>query len=367
MSLFAETVLLVVCVALACAIPGTFLVLRRLALVGDAISHVLLFGIVAAYLMIRDPGSIWLYLGAACSGVLTVGLVELLQKTRLLKEDAAIGLVFPALFSLGTILASLYLRGTHLDVDAVLLGHAEGLFETPLVRVGSIVLGRLPTMILLGLFLFSSLYVILLYKELKFTTFDPALAFALGFSPVLLHYSLMGLVSLTTVAAFDAVGPVLVVGFLVLPPMTALLLSSRLSRVLLFSLIIGSIGAVIGVWLAFRWNTNIAGTVAVTLGGLFGLVYLFAPHTGLLAQEIQRFRQRREFALTLLVIHLWQHEGTPEESEESLIHSLHRHLHWTTDKVTHIVRRAEQAGLVTSHEGQLRLTSTGRERAKSWL
>jgi manganese/zinc/iron transport system permease protein len=367
MSLLAETMLLVIAVALACALPGAFLVLRRLSLVGDAISHVLLFGIVAAYLIFRDPGSIWLYIGAAASGVLTVALVESLQRTRLLKEDAAIGLVFPALFSMGTILASLYLRGTHLDVDSVLLGHAEGLFETPLIRIGSVVLGRQPTVILFVLFAINLLFVTLFYKELKLTTFDPALAATLGFMPAVFHYSLMSLVSLTTVASFDAVGPVLVVAFLVLPPMTGLLLSSRLGWVLLVSLVIGAIGAAIGVWLAFRWNTNIAGTVAVTLGVIFTIVYLIAPRTGLLAQEIDRFRQRREFALTLLVIHLLQHEGTAQEAEESRINGLHRHLHWTSEEVLRVVRRAEKAGLVQSQDGLLRLSPTGRERARSWL
>ena len=120
-----EIGLVLVVVAVACALPGAFLVLRRMALVSDAISHVLLLGIVLAYFATRDVESPWLLTGAAATGVLTVALVELLHRTRLVKADAAVGLVFPAMFALGVLLASIFLRNTHLDVDAVLLGQPE--------------------------------------------------------------------------------------------------------------------------------------------------------------------------------------------------------------------------------------------------
>jgi hypothetical protein len=178
-----ESMLLVMAVAAACAVPGVFLVLRRLALVGDAISHVLLFGIVIAYFVVKDLQSPWLMVGAAASGVLTVALVEALQRTRLVHGDTAIGLVFPALFALGTLLASMYLRGTHLDVDRVLLGSAEYASRTEPVIVGNSYFGRKPTLIMAGVFLFNVILTVLLYKELKLTTFDPALAATLGFLP----------------------------------------------------------------------------------------------------------------------------------------------------------------------------------------
>ena len=213
-----DTILLVAAVAAACAVPGVFLVLRKLALVGDAISHVLLFGIVLAYFIVADLDSPWLMVGATLSGVLTVVLVEALQKTQLLKEDAAIGLVFPALFAIGTLLASMYFRGTHLDVDAVLLGHAEFVVQAKPIFVWGSYLGRAPTLLMSGMFVINGLLVCLFYKELKICTFDAALAATLGFLPMMVHYGLMTVVSLTTVAAFDAVGPVLVVAFLVVPP-----------------------------------------------------------------------------------------------------------------------------------------------------
>jgi manganese/zinc/iron transport system permease protein len=362
-----ETTLLVVAVAAACAVPGVFLVLRRLALVGDAISHVLLFGIVVAYFVVRDLDSPWLMAGAAASGVLTVALVEMLQRTRLVKEDAAIALVFPALFAAGTLLASMFFRQTHLDVDQVLLGNAEFVFQTERLHLGSVYLGRRPTLVLAGLFVVNAGLVAVFYKELKLSTFDPALAAALGFWPGALHYGLMSAVSLTTVAAFDAVGPVLVVAFLVVPAAAAYLLTDRLSRMLALSVLIGAAGAVGGVMLAFRLDTNIAGTVATVLGLIFGAVFLAAPNRGLVAQVLRRWRQRREFLVTMLAIHLLHHEGTAAESDEARTGGLHRHLSWTPALVADVVSRAERAGVVTRAGELLKLTPAGRQRAREVL
>ena len=361
-----EVVLLVVAVAAACAVPGVYLVLRRLALVGDAISHVLLFGIVVAYFLVRDLDSPWLMAGAALSGVLTVALVELLQRTGLMKEDAAIGLVFPALFAAGTLLASMYFRQTHLDVDQVLLGSAEQVYQTQRVYFGSVYV-RQPTLIMIGMFAVNVGLVAVFYKELKLSTFDPALAASLGFLPGVLHYGLMTAVSLTTVAAFDAVGPVLVVAFLVVPAMTAYLLTDRLSRMLVLSVLIGAAAAVAGVMLAFRLDTNTAGTVAAVLGLVFGVVFLLAPGRGLLSQVLRRWRQRREFHVTMLAIHLHQHEGTPAEADEARADGLHRHLYWTPAEVAGVVARAERGGVVTRAGELLKLTDEGRRRAREVL
>ena len=362
-----ESLFLVSSVAAACAVPGVFLVLRRLALIGDAISHVLLFGIVIAYFVTQDLASPWLSIGAAASGVLTVALVELLQRTKLVKEDAAIGLVFPALFSIGTLLASMNFRDTHLDVDQVLLGHIEYANQTRPIYLGSLYLGRQPTLIMLGLFTLNALLVAVFYKELKLTTFDAALATSLGFLPGLLHYGLMTVVSVTTVAAFDAVGPVLVVAFLVLPAVCARLLTDRLIWMLILSVVFAVMASVIGVKIAYQFQTNTAGMVATTLGGLFAIVSIAAPKRGILADTIRRFRQRREFLETMLAIHLYQHENTPAEPDEALLTGLHRHLLWPPTEVTRVVKRAEQNGTVTRQGPILKLTPTGRSRAAAVL
>lgn len=362
-----DTILLAAAVAAACAVPGVFLVLRRSVLIGDAISHSLLFGIVLAFYVVPDLYSPWLMVGAAATGVLTAALVEALRRTRLVKEDAAIGLVFPALFALGTLLATLDARDVHLDVDAVLLGQIEFLQVRERVVVGGVYVTRQPTVIMAGLFVLNAGLVGLAYKELKLSTFDPALAATLGFLPGVLHYGLMAAVSLTAVAAFDAVGPVMVVAFLVLPAVTAYLLTDRLSRLLVLSVVIGAASAAAGVVLAFRLNTNTAGTVAAVLGLVFGVVFLVAPGRGLLAQVLRRWRQRREFLVTMLAIHLRQHEGTVAEADEARADSLYRHLYWTPAEVAGVVARAERDGVVTRAGELLKLTEAGRARAREVL
>ena len=275
----AESVRLVLAVAAACAVPGAWLVVRRQAMTGDAVSHVLLFGVVVGYLLVRNLDSPLLLLGAAAGGLLAVVLVDALRRTGRVGGDAALGLVFPALFAAGSLLASLYLRGTHLDVDAVLLGHAEFAGFTDPVSVGGVPLGRRPAVTLWGLFVLSAGLSALFWKPLAVGSFDPALAAGLGFRPGLVQLGLLGVVSLTAVAAFDAVGPVLVVAFLAVPAMTARLLTDRLGLVLAGAVLAGLVGAVVGVRLAFAVGKTVAGPVAVVLGGLFAAALAFRMTT----------------------------------------------------------------------------------------
>lgn len=361
----AEIALVMAAVAAACAVPGVFLVLRRLAMTGDAIGHVLLLGIVLAYFVVGDLSSPWLLAGAAASGVAAVALVELLQRSKLVRQDAALGLVFPALFSVGVVLATLYLRNTHLDADAVLLGSAE-LAPLDRVRVCGVSLPR-AAVVMGGVFAVNAAAALVFFKELKLTTFDPALAATLGFAPAAVHYALMTVVSLTTVAAFDAVGPVLVVAFLVVPAATASLLTTRLGVLVPLSVGLGVGAAVAGARLAVALDTNVAGTAATLLGAVFGGVWVVAPGRGLVAQAARRWRQRRAFHEAMLAIHLLQHEGTPAEADEARADGLHRHFRWGPAEIAGVVRRAERAGLVTRGGELLKLTAAGRDRARSSL
>jgi manganese/zinc/iron transport system permease protein len=361
MSSTAATAVVLALVAVACALPGVFLLLRRMALVSDAIGHVLLFGIVLAYLVVRQLDSPWLAAGAAAAGVATVALVELLQRTRLLKEDAAVGLVFPAFFAGGVVLASVFLRNTHLDADAVLLGHPD-LATSDIWDVGG---ADLPAAgVKAAAVLAVNLTLLLLFfKELKLTTFDPALATTLGFRPGRVHYGLMTVVSVTAVAAFDAVGPVLVVGFFVVPAAAAYLLTDRMGVLLALASVIGGVAAWAGTFAAVALDANTAGAVATVLGLIFAAVFVFAPGRGLVAQSVRRWRQRRAFYETMLAIHLLQHEGTPAELDEAAPAGLHRHLSWTERDTAAVVARAVRNGLVRADAGVLKLTAAGRVRA----
>jgi len=226
-----EIQLIAAMVAAACALPGVFLVLRRMAMMSDAISHTVLLGIVLAFFVVNEFGHPLLLIGAAAVGVLTVSLTELLNKTKLVKEDAAIGLVFPALFSIAVLLISIFARNVHLDEHIIFQGD---LAFAPFDRmvVWGLDLGPRSLIVMSIIVLLDLGFIILFYKELKLATFDAGLAAALGFAPTFIHYALMTLVSMTAVGAFDAVGSILVIALMIVPPAAAYLLTDRLSRML---------------------------------------------------------------------------------------------------------------------------------------
>lgn len=358
-----EIQLIAVVVAVACALPGVFLVLRRMALMSDAISHTVLLGIVLGFFVIGDITSPALVLAAAGMGVMTVALVELVRSTGLVKEDASIGIVFPALFSAAVILIGLFAGDVHLDTDAVLLGEIA---FAPFRRftVAGLDLGPRALWLMSGILLLDLAFIIAFYKELKLSTFDPALAAALGFSPALLHYAFMGLVSITAVGAFDSVGSILVVALMIAPPAAAYLLTDRLPLVLALSALLGGISAVAGFWLAVLLDASIAGSMALMAGATFAMVVLLAPERGLVAAARRRRRQKREFSQMMLLIHLLHHEDTAAAETESRETHLRQELRWTEAAARRIVDDALEDGLIRREDGRLLLTEQGRERAR---
>ncbi|MBC8164148.1 MAG: metal ABC transporter permease [Roseiflexaceae bacterium] len=361
-----EIQLIAMVVAAACALPGVFLVLRRVALMSDAISHAILLGIVLAFFATKSLNSPLLIVAAALTGVVTVALVELLERTKLVREDAAIGLVFPLLFSLGVILISRYASDVHLDTDAVLLGE---LAFAPFNRfeLFGYDFGPQALVVMLAILGLSVLFIGALYKELKLSTFDAGLAASLGFAPALLHYGLMSLVSITAVGAFDAVGSVLVVALMITPAATAYLLTDRLPVMLGLSVLFGVASALSGYWVAHALDISIAGTMATMTGVFFLLTLLFAPDRGLVAAALRRVRQRSEFAQAMLAIHLLNHEGTPEADEERRVAHLQAHMRWQPKFAEQIVQQAQQRGLVRREAEHLALTDAGRTLAQQAL
>jgi len=359
MNVVLEIQLVAVVVAVACSLSGVFLVLRRMALMSDAISHTVLLGIVLVFFLTHDLGSPLLIFGAALVGVATVALVEVLRRTNLVREDASIGLVFTALFSVAVILISRYAGDVHLDTDAVLLGEiAFAPFRR--LEVNGVDLGPRTLWVMGGVLLLNALFIGLFYKELKLSTFDPGLAAALGFSPVLLHYAFMTLVSVTVVGAFDAVGSILVVALMIAPPATAWLLSNSLRGMLILSVLTATAAALLGFWTAWIVDASIAGCMASAAGLLFGLAFLFAPERGIISAVRRRRRQRWEFARLMLAIHLLHHEGTPAADEECREEHLGEHLRWDPVFARRVVMEAESAELLQRRSGQLVLTDRGR-------
>ncbi len=354
-----EIQLIAATVAAACALPGVFLVLRRVSLMSDAISHAILPGLVLAFFVTEDLASPLLIVAAAATGVLTVVLIEALNRTGRVKEDAAIGLVFPLLFSIGVILIARFASGVHLDVDAVLLGE---LAFAPFNRfvVGGTDLGPQALWVMGPILALNLAFLAVFFKEIKLSTFDAGLAAALGFAPGALHYGLMALVSVTAVGAFDAVGSVLVVALMIAPPATAYLLTDRLTTMLGLSALVGVASAVGGYWAAHALDTSIAGAMATGCGVLFALAFAFAPERGMVAMARRRCAQRRSFAEKMLAVHLLHHENTPQEDRECRVPHLQEHLRWTHDFARLAVDAAERDGYVLRRADRLALTASGR-------
>lgn len=358
-----EIQLIAAVTAVACALPGVFLVLRRMAMMSDAISHTVLLGIVLAFFVVEDLNSPALIVGAAAMGVLTVSLVALLQQTRLLKEDASIGLVFPFLFSIAVILISRYAGDVHLDADAVLLGELAFAPFDRMILFGQDI-GPRGLYVMAVILLLNLAFIFVFYKELKISTFDPSLAATLGFAPTLLHYMLMTSVSITAVGAFDIVGSILVVALMVAPPVSAYLLTDRLHSMIAISAVLGVVSALSGYWLADLLDASIAGSMATMAGVIFGVIFLLAPQRGLLAIGRRYARQRWDFAQTMLMIHLFNHEGLPEAEQENNLAHLHEHLRWEPEFTVQVVRRAERKSLISRLNGHLLLTENGRQLAR---
>lgn len=359
-----EVQLVTIIVAITCALPGVFLLLRRMSMMSDAISHAILPGIVIAFLITKNINSPFLVIAAALTGVVTVSLVEMLNKTRLMKEDAAIGLVFPALFSIGVILVSRFTGNVHLDTDAVLLGEPAFIPFNRLI-ISGYDFGPASFFVMGIILLVNVIFILLFYKELKLSSFDPGLAMALGFFPGIVHYGLMTLVSVTVVGAFDAVGSILVVALMIAPPATAYLMTDRLPKMLMLSGLIGAISAVIGFRTAWLFDTSIAGSMATISGVIFFMVFFLAPQRGIIASARRHAEQRWKFAATLLAVHLFNHEGLPEEATERKVAHLHEHLRWKPEYASRIIKRAERGGYIIQKDGNLYLTQTGHMLAKS--
>lgn len=343
-------------VAIACAIPGTFLVLRKMAMISDAISHSILPGLVVGFFITQDLNSPLLILLAALTGVITVILVERIQKTGLVKEDTAIGLVFPALFSIGVIMIAKNANDIHLDVDAVLLGElAFAPFDR--LTVGGTDIGP-KSLWIIGIILMTTIgLLIAFFKELKVSTFDAGLSASLGFSPVVIHYGLMTMASITTVGAFDAVGAILVVALMIAPAACAYLLTTDLKKMLGLAVFFGIFGAISGYWVAHWLDASIAGSIATMLGVVFFLVYLFAPSKGLIAVMYREKRQRIEVLLLTFLLHLKNHS----EVEERHVNHLNEHINWQKVKSKTVLDLALKNNMILIDNKIVSLTEKGDE------
>jgi manganese/zinc/iron transport system permease protein len=281
-------------VGISCGIVGCFLILRKMAMLADAISHTVLLGIVGAYLISNSLEGIYMLIGAAIVGILTAFFVQLLHSSGV-QSDAAIGVVFTSLFAVGVILLSLFAGKVHLDTDHALMGEIT-FIPWDILEINGINLGPKAVWMLGAVLVFNLIIIFLFYKEIKISSFDPDMAVALGIPVLLIHYLLMGMLSLTTVASFDSVGAILVVAMLIVPGATAYLLTDKLSVMLIISAIVGVLSAFAGYFIATIFNVSISGSMAVAAGVIFAITFVFSPTHGLLSRWLARKRLQNKSA-----------------------------------------------------------------------
>ncbi len=268
MSASLEIQLIAALTAAGCAIPGVFLLLRKMSMVSDSITHTILLGIVLAFFAVNDLSSPFLLIGAAIMGPITVWITELLSKTKTVSEDAATGIVFPLLFSIAVILITKYAGTAHLDTDSVLLGELAFAPFDRMVLFGYD-LGAKGLYISGCLLVINIVFTSVFYKELQVVSFDPVLAAVMGFSPAVVHYSLMTAASITAVGAFEAVGSVLVTAFMIAPAASAYLLTENLKKMIFIAVGIGLASGILGYHTAVLYDVSIAGCMACWTGVFF--------------------------------------------------------------------------------------------------
>jgi manganese/zinc/iron transport system permease protein len=272
-------------VGLSCGMIGVLLILRRMAMMADAISHTVLLGIVAAFLLTRELSGFHMLIGSVAAGLLTAVLVQWFH-ARGVQQEASIGIVFTSMFALGVVLIATKVGNAHLDVKHALMGEITFI---PWETVELPVIGALPEAVVLltAVLVVVAAVIFLFFKEWKLTSFDPALAASLGLPVMLMHYVFMSLVSVTTVASFDAVGAILVVAMLITPASAAYLWTDRLSVMMGLSGAFGVVSAIAGYYLAVWLDTSISGSMAFATGVLFLASFLLSPKHGMVSKWLK--------------------------------------------------------------------------------
>jgi manganese transport system permease protein len=255
-------------VGIICGVIGCFIILRGMALMGDAISHAVLPGVVIAYMLGAS-----FFVGAVITGVLTaLGIGYISQNSRI-KDDSAIGIMFTAMFAFGVVLNS-SLKGTSVDLWHILFGNVLAVSTTDL-------------WVTFWMSIFVIVMIILFYRPLLLSTFDPTMAKAIGLPVKFIHYMLMLLLSLVTVASLQAVGIILVVAMLITPGATAYLLTDRLSTMLVLSAVFGVISGVLGIYFSVIFDVSSGSTIVLIASLLFGLAFFFSPKQGIIWRALR--------------------------------------------------------------------------------
>ncbi len=366
--------------AIACGVLGNFLILRRLSLMGDAISHSVLPGLVIAFMLTATRSPLAMFLGAAAAGLATVVLVELIKRLGRVEPGAAMGVVFSLLFAIGVLLIEQVARNTDLDADCVLHGQLETLVWYDAPPAGSPLsaylapetVAAVPRQVwsLLAVTGAALAFTIVFFKELRIAAFDAALSTTQGFHAGVMHYALMTLVAAATVASFEAVGSILVIAMLICPAATARLLTDRLRSQILVSLVAALASSALGyagatlLPAAFGLDSvNAAGSITVASGLLLALAALLSPRHGLLPRTLRRRRLARDLALDAVLTALYRarERGLPGLAPADLARAIPGH------HAPSAVQRGINRHLVARDPDRLDLTETGHDAARELI
>lgn len=333
-------------VGVTCGILGCFIVLRNMALIGDAISHSILPGVVIGY-VIAGYSLLAFFAGAVAAGFVTAVLITWLQRNVKTKEDSAIGITFTVMFALGVMGISIINRkGVHLDLKDFLFGTILGVSDQDLL---------LSTLIAL----FTIGCVIVFYRFFFITTFQPVIARTLGISSKTMHYFLMLLLSFAIVASLQSVGVILVVAMLIIPASTAYLLTNRLRTMVIISAIVGLASAVIGLMAAILLNTTPGPAMTVMAGVVYGIVVLVAPEKGLLIDAVRRRKRKRRILVEDVLKQLFK----LGDSRPVAVSTLREKLAYPGRRLMRALGALRSQGLLEGTNDEIGLTLQGRVHA----
>lgn len=335
-------------VGIMCGMIGCFIVLRNMSLIGDALAHAILPGVFVAFLVV-GYSTIGFFIGSVMAGLITAFGITWIQHKVNTKNDAAIGIIFTAMFALGVIGIS-YLNnseGVHLDLGDFLFGSTLGVSNEDIYLT-------------LGVTIYTIISLILFYRYLFITTFQPTIAQTMGISVKTIHYFLMLLLSFAIVAALRTVGLILVVAMLVTPPSTALLLSDKLKNVIILAGVLGMFTSVLGFILAIIFNAPPGPLMAVVATALYLLTVFFAPKKGLVAKainkRIEKNKIEREDIIRQAIKYHKQEPLTTVMLEERLGFSKRR--------LSQLVSTLKKDGLLLVNDANISLSIKGIEKAE---
>lgn len=360
-------VLLVACLtSLACGLTGSISILRRQALLGDALGHSLLAGIGIGFWVLGSSSSPWLFAFAVASGMMAVGLSEWVSRAVGGNQSMALGLVFPAFFSIGVVLISLAPKSAHIDLDRVLTGNMD---LAPLERLQwrGMDLGPLSAWTLSCSLILVASFIWLFHRRLIWHLFDPQGAKAAGIVlwPLSLAWLLLSAVTISL--AFETMGTVMVVSLLVAPGATAWMLTRSINSYLAVTCLAAIASGVAGRGITMFFDASTTATTASSSIIIFLLAYLLAPGEGIVARWRHGVKARREIEMRLVLVHLWHHELLGDESTECSETTMAQHLGLPAQRIRATLGSLESRKLAYPTDGIWKTTQQGKVEARDQM